>query len=166
MVASSCYIESPVGVLRITASGRGISSISFCEGEVTSPAGFPGPVANGFLDLCSRQLGEYLRGSRLEFDVPLDVRGTIFQVGVWRLLREIPAGETISYKQLASRLGKPGAARAVGGAANRNPVAIVVPCHRVVGSGGALVGYAAGTWRKQWLLDHERGMTARAAVSC
>lgn len=109
------------------------------------------------------QLGEYFAGERDEFDLPLEPEGTEFQRAVWKALAEIPYGETRSYGQIAAEVGRPKAARAVGMANNRNPIAVIVPCHRVIGAGGSLVGYAGGLERKTWLLDHERA--ARSANS-
>lgn len=109
------------------------------------------------------QLGEYFAGERDGFDLPLEPEGTEFQRSVWKALAEIPYGETRSYGQIAAVVGRPKAARAVGMANNRNPIAVIVPCHRVIGAGGALVGYAGGLERKTWLLDHER--EARSANS-
>jgi methylated-DNA-[protein]-cysteine S-methyltransferase len=109
------------------------------------------------------QLDEYFAGRRDTFDLPLETNGTEFQRAVWNALEQIPYGETRSYGQIAAQVGRPKAARAVGMANNRNPIAVIVPCHRVVGSGGALVGYAGGLERKVWLLDHER--EARSANS-
>ncbi len=101
------------------------------------------------------QLSAYFTGTRLEFDLPLAPRGTAFQREVWKTLREIPPGETQSYGDVARAIGRPGASRAVGAANGRNPIAIVVPCHRVIGANGQLTGYASGIERKRWLLDHE-----------
>ncbi len=109
------------------------------------------------------QLDEYFAGERDSFDLRLEPNGTEFQRAVWNALGQIPYGETRSYGQIAAQVGRPKAARAVGMANNRNPIAVIVPCHRVVGSGGALVGYAGGLERKIWLLDHER--EARSANS-
>lgn len=109
------------------------------------------------------QLDEYFAGERDAFDLPLEPNGTEFQRAVWSALEQIPFGETRSYGQIAAQVGRPKAARAVGMANNRNPIAVIVPCHRVIGSGGALVGYAGGLERKTWLLDHER--EARSANS-
>jgi methylated-DNA-[protein]-cysteine S-methyltransferase len=111
------------------------------------------------------ELEAYFAGERTAFDLRLDVHGTGFQQQVWTELARIPFGETISYAELASRIGRPGAARAVGSAVARNPVSIVVPCHRVVGALGSLTGYAGGTERKAWLLEHERHVARRSAAS-
>jgi methylated-DNA-[protein]-cysteine S-methyltransferase len=102
------------------------------------------------------QLDEYFAGERSEFDLPLAPRGTPWQEAVWRALLEIPYGETITYTELAARAGRAGAARAAGAANGRNPIAIVIPCHRVVGTDGTLTGYAGGLDAKAWLLAHER----------
>jgi methylated-DNA-[protein]-cysteine S-methyltransferase len=102
------------------------------------------------------QLDEYFRGRRKEFTLELQLSGTEFQKQVWRELLKIPYGRTVSYGVLAAALGKPGSARAVGGANHRNPVSIVIPCHRVIGADGQLVGYGGGLWRKKWLLAHEK----------
>lgn len=110
-----------------------------------------------------KQLDEYFAGARDSFDLPLQPSGTEFQRAVWNALEAIPFGETRSYGQIAAQVGRPKAARAVGMANNRNPIAVIVPCHRVIGAGGALVGYAGGLERKIWLLDHERD--ARSANS-
>lgn len=107
------------------------------------------------LALAAAQLQEYFAGRRQQFDVPLALRGTPFQVKVWQALLEVPFGETRSYKQIAERIGSPKAVRAVGGSNNRNPVPLIVPCHRVIGAGGALVGYGGGLDIKTYLLDHE-----------
>jgi len=100
-------------------------------------------------------LREYFEGRRRSFEVPLDLRGTPFQLRVWELLQRIPFGETRTYLDLALALGDPKAVRAVGAANGQNPVPIIVPCHRVIGQDGQLVGYGGGLWRKEWLLAHE-----------
>jgi methylated-DNA-[protein]-cysteine S-methyltransferase len=103
------------------------------------------------------QLAEYFAGTRQQFDLPLKLGGTPFQQQVWQELLRIPFGETISYAELAKRIGKPTGARAVGHANGRNPVSIIVPCHRVIGANGTLTGYGGGMDKKKWLLDWERG---------
>ena len=108
------------------------------------------------MEKAERQLTEYFSGSRKTFDLPLNLGGTEFQAKVWQALQTIPAGETRSYKDIAVMIGKPGASRAVGMANNRNPVSIIVPCHRVIGQDGSLVGYAGGLAIKQYLLEHEK----------
>ncbi len=116
--------------------------------------------ADGHLDRAQAQLEEYFAGTRQDFDLELDPAGTDFQLRVWRVLRGIPYGQTRSYGQQAADLGEPGAARAVGAANGRNPLSIVVPCHRVVAASGALTGFAGGITTKAWLLDHERTILA------
>jgi methylated-DNA-[protein]-cysteine S-methyltransferase len=112
------------------------------------------PVVKSTLD----QLREYFSGARTAFDVPLDLHGTEFQVATWRSLAEIPFGKTISYGEQAALIGRPKAVRAVGGANGRNPVAIVLPCHRVIGANGSLTGFGGGIAVKQWLLQHEQSV--------
>ena len=114
------------------------------------------PAAEAHLDRAETQLAEYFRGTRREFDLDLDLAGTAFQRSAWEVLRTIPYGATLSYGQQAAALGDPAKARAVGAANGRNPLSIVVPCHRVVAAGGALTGFAGGLGTKAWLLDHER----------
>jgi methylated-DNA-[protein]-cysteine S-methyltransferase len=102
------------------------------------------------------QLDEYFLGKRKNFDLPLSLHGTTFQLAVWKQLETIPYGKTKTYKDIAIGVGNEKAVRAVGLTNGRNPIAIVVPCHRVIGSNGKMVGYASGVWRKEWLLAHER----------
>ena len=113
------------------------------------------------LQQAADELGEYFAGTRVDFDVPLDPRGTAFQLAAWSALRAIPYGETVSYGEQAKRLGDPGKARAVGAANGRNPLPIIVPCHRVVGSNGHLTGFGGGIETKAWLLDHEQAVRTR-----
>ena len=105
---------------------------------------------------CAQELKEYFKGSRKDFTVPLEFEGTAFQKAVWRALTGIAYGEVASYKQIAETVERPLAFRAVGGANNKNPLPIIVPCHRVIGSDGKMVGYGSGIWRKEWLLAHEK----------
>jgi methylated-DNA-[protein]-cysteine S-methyltransferase len=151
-----CFVESPIGTLLITGSVRAIYSISFPKhGQPRRPE--PGWAESdaGALGEAARQLGEYFGGLRTDFDLPLEARGTAFQRGVWARLREIPYGETISYGELARRVGNANAARAVGAANGANPIPIVVPCHRVIGAKGALTGFGGGISVKQALLALE-----------
>lgn len=113
------------------------------------------PRATPLTEVCREQLTEFFAGQRQQFDLPLDPQGTEFQRQVWQALAAIPFGETRSYGQLAEGLGRKGAQRAVGAANGRNPISIVIPCHRVIGSDGSLTGYAGGMGRKQWLLAFE-----------
>ncbi|MFH2042550.1 MAG: methylated-DNA--[protein]-cysteine S-methyltransferase [Acidobacteriota bacterium] len=144
--------ESVIGPLEVRGSDNGIRSIRFLKNADSSEDGSVPAV----LTECVQQLGEYFRGERTEFTFQLDESGTTFQKMVWGALRKIPFGETRSYKDVGEEISNPGAVRAVGGANNRNDIVIAVPCHRVIGTGGRLVGFGGGLWRKKWLLEHER----------
>ncbi len=144
------YISTPVGNLEITADQEAITQISVVKNAKAQKGDVPQHVR-----LCIQQLQEYFDGRRKDFDLPLRFTGTQFQEKVWKELQAIPYGKTRSYGDMAKRLRKPGASRAVGGANNKNPLMIVVPCHRVIGSTGSLVGYAGGLDKKEWLLKHE-----------
>jgi O-6-methylguanine DNA methyltransferase len=152
----STTLDSPLGRLIIAADETGLLAVSMRD-EERQPVELPAPrgAPQVLLD-ARRQLEEYFEGKRTTFSVPIGARGTEFQRRVWKALTDIPFGETESYGALAARIGSPGAARAVGAANGRNPVAIVVPCHRVIGADGTLTGYAGGEGRKRWLLEHER----------
>jgi methylated-DNA-[protein]-cysteine S-methyltransferase len=149
-------VESPIGPLRLVATD-GVLSGLYMDAQRHRPedATF-GPRDDGPFAEATAQLTAYFAGDRTDFDLPLHLEGTDFQRRVWEGLRTIPYGETWSYGQLAAQLGSPGASRAVGLANGRNPIAIVVPCHRVVGADGTLTGYGGGLERKQLLLDLER----------
>jgi len=145
-------MKSPVGPLTLASNGGALCAVQF--GDET-PAGWvrdERPLRDA-----RRQLEEYFAGTRTAFDLPLAMRGTPFQMRVWQALREIPFGVTASYGEIARRIGAPHASRAVGGANHRNPVAIIVPCHRVIGADGSLTGYGGGEACKRALLDLERG---------
>ena len=146
--------ESPIGQIIVSASERGVDEIIF--GDEKDIEAFPGE--NEAINRCFAQLDEYFAGTRCSFDVPLDLEGSPFQLSVWRTLLLIPCGETWSYGRVAAQIGRSRAVRAVGGANHANPVPIIVPCHRVVGSDGKLTGYGGGLWRKEWLLKHESAM--------
>lgn len=150
---------SPVGVLTIVASSRGLRALLW-EGERVGRVRIADaiPQDNDVVAETRRQLAEYFGGERTQFEIPLDPVGTPFQNRAWNALREIPFGETVSYGTQARRLGDVGLARAVGAANGRNPISIIVPCHRVIGSSGALTGFAAGLDAKKFLLDHERAI--------
>ena len=140
-----------MGKLTLVTTGKGLSAVSF--GARIPPNGILDEQANRvYID----QLSEYFAGNRKDFDLPLDLNGTAFQLSVWRALLKIPYGETRTYGEIARSLGKPQAARAVGMANHDNPVAVVVPCHRVVGHDGSLTGYAGGLHLKRALLALER----------
>jgi methylated-DNA-[protein]-cysteine S-methyltransferase len=145
----TAYINSPLGITKIEGDGNGISIISvLSEGEIS--AKIP-----KILQEAVTQLQDYFEGNRTEFTFKLNPKGTEFQQKVWQELCNIPFGKTTSYLDLSKKLGDVKAIRAVASANGKNPLWIVVPCHRVIGSDGSLTGYAGGLWRKQWLLDHE-----------
>jgi len=146
-------LDSPLGPLTLEASARGLTAIRFAQ---PARADRPSPEHRVLLDRGERELGEYLAGDRRAFDVPVDPRGTEFQMRVWRELRRVGFGETISYAELARRLESPRAVRAVGQANGRNPLPIIIPCHRVIATDGSLGGYAGGLDVKRRLLTLER----------
>lgn len=150
--------ESPLGTILLAASAQGLAGLWF-EGQRHGPVGYaqwPAQPAHPVLSQARRQLDAYFAGKHEGFDLPLDITGgTDFQGRVWAALRAIPAGVTQSYAMLAARIGAPRAVRAVGAAVGRNPVSIIVPCHRVLGAAGALTGYAGGLERKTALLRLE-----------
>jgi methylated-DNA-[protein]-cysteine S-methyltransferase len=154
MAESSVVIDSPLGPLLLAAENGALTMLwmSPLPERRDSP---PQAADRAVLDETAAQLGRYFAGSLTAFDLPLGLRGTPFQRRVWSALQEIPFGETTSYGELARTLGKPGSARAVGLANGQNPISIIVPCHRVIGSNGKLTGYGGGLDRKAWLLDHE-----------
>ncbi|MGE5181579.1 MAG: methylated-DNA--[protein]-cysteine S-methyltransferase [Acidobacteriota bacterium] len=148
----SLAYESPFGTLHLCARGDELVALALPD----RPA--PGAPSGGSAVLArtARQLDEYFAGKRRDFDLPLAPEGTAFQQRVWRELVKIPYGETWSYGELARAIGRPAAARAVGAANGKNPIAIIVPCHRVIGANGTLVGYGGGLPVKSWLLAHEQ----------
>ncbi len=152
-------LDSPIGRLTIIASPTGLTHILF-EGEVPVDVGLTEPVPtvvdNPILRAVCHQLTEYFDGERRDFDLPLDLRGTEFQIEAWTALAAIPYGETVTYAHQAEAIGRPTAVRAVGSANGRNPIPIVLACHRVVGSDGSLTGYSGGLDLKRRLLDLER----------
>lgn len=149
--------ESPVGPLLLAGDGLALQVLAFADGRSGTPDDSWLRDTSGLLDPVRRELDSYFDGQLREFQVPLAPRGTAFQQSVWRNLREIPYGETISYGELARRVGDPLAVRAVGAANGANPIAIIVPCHRVIGANGSLVGFGGGLPIKRALLDLERG---------
>ncbi|MFI9380710.1 methylated-DNA--[protein]-cysteine S-methyltransferase [Kutzneria sp. NPDC052558] len=156
-------VDSPVGPLTLVGEGRELTGL-----YMTDQRHRPAEESFGELDASPfgaviEQLAAYFDGTLDTFDLPLAPRGTPFQRRVWTALCEIPYGETISYGELAEQIGRPSAARAVGLANGKNPISIIVPCHRVVGSGGGLTGYGGGLARKQYLLDFERAGTKSEA---
>jgi methylated-DNA-[protein]-cysteine S-methyltransferase len=152
----STLFQSPVGQLTLVASDAGLRAILWPAekpGRVKLPEISPGDHA--VLQATTAQLTEYFAGTRQQFDLPLDLHGTPFQIKAWRSLADIPYGTTASYAEQADRLGAPKAVRAVGSANGRNPISIVLPCHRVVASNGSLAGFAGGLDAKRWLLEFE-----------
>jgi methylated-DNA-[protein]-cysteine S-methyltransferase len=153
-------VDSPLGPLVLSARGGRLTGLHIvADGPPPRLPAEPVPDAAPF-DSAREQLERYFDGALTEFDLPLDLAGSRFCLRVWEALREIPYGQTLSYGELALRVGRPGAARAVGIANARNPVAIVVPCHRVIGADGSLTGYGGGKERKRALLELEAGRLA------
>jgi methylated-DNA-[protein]-cysteine S-methyltransferase len=150
------YCESPIGLVEIGGTPDGITSLLFVERR--REAGAADVPSDALVEQAVAQVREYFAGSRREFDLPLAPRGTEFQRLVWRQLLTVPFGRTASYGDIAEAIGKPRAVRAVGAANGQNPISIIVPCHRILGSDGRLVGYGGGLWRKEWLLKHEGGL--------
>jgi methylated-DNA-[protein]-cysteine S-methyltransferase len=150
------YFESPIGRLLLTSDATALTGLYMEPSrKAQSIDGWIQDDAVAPLSATVRQLTEYFAGTRRDFDLPLRLQGTTFQTRVWRELTEIPYGQTWSYGQLAQRIDKPSASRAVGLANGRNPISILVPCHRVIGADGSLTGYGGGLERKRWLLVHE-----------
>ena len=150
------YLESPIGTLLIAGDADAIHEINFPKnGHARKPQADWKESSRGPVSDALRQLREYFAGKRTEFDLPLSPKGTEFQRGVWRRLQEIPYGETISYGELAKRVGNPKASRAVGAANGQNPIPIVIPCHRVIGANGKLTGFGGGLPTKEKLLALE-----------
>jgi len=153
------YYDSPLGQMLLVASDTALTGLHFADEKY-----YPGVAAEWqrapsakMIAQARRQLDEYFTGKRTEFELPVEPEGTAFQRGVWRALQKIPYGTTINYGTLARRIGKPSASRAVGAANGRNPISIVIPCHRVIGANGDLTGYAGGMARKDALLRLEAG---------
>lgn len=150
-------MKSPVGELTLGASSRGLAAVLWENDRPGRVRLHPREELQGYPLLLEveRQLADYFAGGRQQFSMPLDLMGTPFQLLVWRTLLTIPFGETRNYGQIARQIGRPNAARAVGAANARNPISIIAPCHRVIGSGGGLTGFAGGLEAKAYLLDHE-----------
>ncbi|MFK7048388.1 MULTISPECIES: methylated-DNA--[protein]-cysteine S-methyltransferase [Flavobacterium] len=148
----TAFIHSPLGITKITGDQEGIVGISIITETYLSEQ-----IPEELLEAVN-QLQEYFKGNRTSFSFTLNLKGTDFQKKVWHELRQIPFGKTISYLDLAKKLGNVKAIRAVASANAKNPIWIVVPCHRVIGTDGSLTGYAGGLWRKKWLLDHENSL--------
>jgi methylated-DNA-[protein]-cysteine S-methyltransferase len=155
-LVAQCRIETPLGPLALAATARGLAAALF-DAQRHHPGEIDAPVdpRQPHLALAAHELADYFAGRSRQFTVPLDAAGTIFQHRVWQALLGIPHGHLGSYGDIAQRLGQPNAARAVGAAVGRNPISIIVPCHRVIGRDGSLTGYAGGLSRKQALLRLE-----------
>jgi methylated-DNA-[protein]-cysteine S-methyltransferase len=143
------YYESPIGLIEVAGTSTALVSLCFVETRRTQFEAHPN------IGKAVKQLAEYFAGTRREFEVDITFAGTDFQNLVWRQLLKTPYGHMVSYQDIAHAIGRPKAARAVGGATGQNPVTIIVPCHRIIGSNGTLTGYGGGLWRKEWLLKHE-----------
>jgi methylated-DNA-[protein]-cysteine S-methyltransferase len=160
MTRETAYMQTPLGMLELCADSEALLSVLFLDSE---PPAVAFPPASSLLQQTIAQLDEYFNGDRVLFELPLSFDGSDFQNRVWKELTHIPYGDTISYLELARRLGDEKCIRAAGSANGRNRHAIIVPCHRVIGSGGKLVGYAGGLWRKEWLLKHEIALAPKKA---
>jgi methylated-DNA-[protein]-cysteine S-methyltransferase len=150
MTTYTSYYSSPVGTLKIACTDQHVQAVIFLDDNEIA-----GNDEHLLLQTCCQQLDEYFAGQRKEFDLPLEQPGTGFQQKVWQLLLKIPFGKTVSYNELSKQYGDVKAIRAVASANGKNNLAIIVPCHRVIGSNQSLTGYAGGLWRKKWLLEHE-----------
>ena len=146
------FTDSPVGIIRLLSDGENITGLHFLDGENEPGAGRVPDV----IERCAEELREYFCGKRKNFGVKTKNAGTPFMERCWRQLLAIPYGQTASYGDVARWIGEPGAARAVGGANNKNNISIIYPCHRVIGANGSLTGYGGGLWRKEWLIRHEK----------
>lgn len=143
------YYESPIGLIEIGGTAGAILWLNFVNIQREKFESHP------VVDEAVRQIAEYFDRKRREFEIDISFAGTDFQKQVWRQLLRVPYGKVASYKKIATSVNKPKAVRAVGAANGRNPISIIVPCHRIIGSNGKLVGYGGGLWRKEWLLEHE-----------
>jgi methylated-DNA-[protein]-cysteine S-methyltransferase len=155
------HVASPVGRIRLDGHGQTVTGL-YLPDHPRCPAPAPDSTldADAFAE-AQAQLDQYFAGTRRQFDLPLELHGTPFQVDVWTALRAIPYGETTTYAAIAEAIGRPAAVRAVGAANGRNPISIIVACHRVIGADGGLTGYGWGVERKAWLLEHERDPASR-----
>lgn len=144
------YLETPLGTAEIVGDSRGIISISITDGKEKTSSIIPDSLVD-----CMKQLAEYFEGDRQDFSLKLNPEGTDFQKKVWNELLTIPFGKTTTYLKQTLSLGNEKAIRAVAAANGKNPISIIIPCHRVIGTNGSLTGYASGLWRKKWLLEHE-----------
>jgi methylated-DNA-[protein]-cysteine S-methyltransferase len=146
----TAYLSSKLGVLEVKGDETGLASVGFLDDFEIPSSEMPSE-----LKIAVKQLNEYFEGKRTHFDLKLNPEGSEFQKKVWQQLQKIPFGKTISYQQVANQLGDPKVIRAAASANGKNPIAVIIPCHRVIGSDGSLTGYAGGLHRKKWLLEHE-----------
>ncbi len=144
------YLNTPVGTLEIKGDIDGLAFVNFIDPKENESKIIPESLQNTV-----QQLSEYFEGNRTNFKLKLNPEGTFFQKKVWQQIKDIPFGKTASYQEIANQLGDPKAIRAAASANGKNPIAIIIPCHRVIGSDGSLIGYAGGLHRKKWLLEHE-----------
>lgn len=155
MSYSQLIFKTNLGSIRITADEAAVNEVHFLEDGETIAVALTSGTGNSLIQKCKEELLAYFDGQLTEFTIPVRQEGTEFQQSVWKELLEIPYGKTISYLDLSKRIGDVKAIRAVGTSNGKNKIAIIVPCHRVIGSNGSLTGYAGGLGRKQWLLEHE-----------
>jgi methylated-DNA-[protein]-cysteine S-methyltransferase len=158
-------LDSPIGELLLLSDGRSLRGLYMQEGRTAIRVNAGWKTAEEPFAAVREQLGEYFAGRRSSFDLPIAMTGSAFERHVWSALQQIPYGESISYGELARRIGQPTAARAVGLANGRNPIAVIVPCHRVIGADGSLTGYGGGVERKRFLLDLEAGTMTLGALA-
>ena len=149
-------VDTPIGPLTLVASADALCEVRFPNGRAVGPVDGPHDPHHPVLADAARQLREYFAGDRTTFELPLDPRGSPFQRSAWQGLATIPFGETVNYGEQARRLGHDGKARAIGAANGSNPIPVILPCHRVIGSDGSLTGFGGGLETKAWLLHHER----------
>jgi methylated-DNA-[protein]-cysteine S-methyltransferase len=150
------YVKTPVGRIRLTGHDGVLTGLHLADHPRCPPPEPGTPVDDHAMEKVADQLSQYFEGDRTSFDVDLELLGTPFQVEVWNALREVPYGKTSSYATVAESIGRPSAVRAVGAANGRNPISIIVPCHRIIGADGSLTGYGWGVDCKSWLLDFEQ----------
>jgi len=154
-IATKGFYKSPIGYLEIRTSNNVLNEIIFLDSESEENVNIT-ETNDNFLNKVFSQLDEYFSGKRKEFDIEVAANGTEFQNNVWQKLIEIPYGETTSYIDIAKKINNPKASRAIGNANNKNHIPVIIPCHRVIGKNGKMVGYAGGLSKKEWLLNHEQ----------
>ena len=153
METHTAYYLSPIGLIEITGNEDGIATVLFLEDKNN-----PSKIIHPSLKECAYQLDEYFVGIRKEFGLKLNPKGSEFQKKVWNKLEQVSFGKTRSYLQISKQMGDANATRAVGNANSKNPICIIIPCHRIIGNSGKLVGYSGKLWRKEWLLNHEKSV--------